>query len=258
MRRAPHNEHAALPVVERGAPSSILAVHGFGGGPGSFDAVADHLPLAAVTLPGHDGVPPATFAQAAAMLAATTTATTILWGYSLGARLALAAAALTPLAGLVLESGRLAVKDDARVALDDARASDLEARGIDAFFADWDNGPLFAHLDAQARHQRRQLRRHHEAGALATVLRNFSAGVAPASFTPLSTPVLLVVGERDVAFRAHAATLQKIFASTQLFIADGCGHQPHIEDPTATALAVKRFTSSLTARAEFSNLEQRS
>lgn len=260
MSSWPGDRAPALPVVQLGAaPSSILAVHGFGGGAGSFDAVAAHLPLSAVTLPGHDGVPPATFAETAAMLAAATTAKTILWGYSLGARLALAAAALTPLRGLVLESGRAdANADDARVALDDARAADLEARGVDAFFADWDNGPLFAHLDARARRQRQQLRRHHDPVALAAVLRNFSPGRTHIALAPRSTPVVLVVGERDAAFRDHAISLQKVLSSSRLFIADGCGHQPHIEDPAATARVVGEFALSLVHRSDVPNLEQRS
>lgn len=248
-----------LPGLPATSTSTLMAVHGFGGSPLSFAEIGNELPLRAVTLPGHDGVPVGSFNDAADRLAATTTAATVLWGYSLGARLALAAAARTPLRALILESGRGDVDGFDRVRLDDERAAVLARDGKDAFFAGWDNGPLFVHLDESARAQRARLRERHSAEGLAAALRAFSPGrQPPVDLDLVRVPVLLLAGARDSASVSRAKILHMRWPRSRLHVLPESGHQPHIEDRTGTVAAVATFLKSLDAPAPADKPELRS
>jgi 2-succinyl-6-hydroxy-2,4-cyclohexadiene-1-carboxylate synthase len=246
----------------------IVALHGFGLSPAAFDGVPAALAevrssrrarvcaLTSIVLPGHAGTPPASFEKAVAGVAcAVDTARArargvVLWGYSLGARIALATAQRQDLAALVLESGTAGIANEvervSRRALDDARARDLETRGLDAFFRDWDAQPLFASLSSRPDvvEKRRAMRAHHEALALAAALRAFSPGRVPSMHGVLAAvrvPTLLLCGERDARYVDEARALAAMLPNARRVVVAGCGHAPHLEDPHATAAAVRTF-----------------
>lgn len=226
--------------------TSLLAVHGFAGGPGSFDDVG--LPLRALTLPGHDGRDAVSFDDAVAEVVATVDEETVQWGYSLGARIALAAALRCPPRALILESGRGSVDDAARAAVDDARADALEDDAA-AFFAAWDDGPLFRHLNEAQRRRRQALRARHDRHQLAAALRAFSPGrQRPFSVARLRIPVLLIAGADDAVYVDHAEHLTRNLPACRLSIVSGCGHQPHLERPAVVARLIRDFVDSLSAQ----------
>ncbi len=256
--------------ITSASSTTLLALHGFGGGPRSFAEVAARLPrgLRAATLPGHvdvdvdvgvDSGADDPFAAAVQRVVDTVISNdhgggVVLWGYSLGARLALAAAlvprARAALAGLILESGRAGDDDDAdaRAALDDERAQQLLADGVDAFFDRWDRGPLFAGLSAEVVDRRRSLRGHHDARRLAQAVSAFSPGrqrdLRPL-LAELRLPTLLLAGEEDRVYRDHAKQMTTKMPDSQLFIVAGCGHIPHLEAPALVADAVATFIDNL-------------
>ena len=234
----------------------VVALHGFGGGPATFDDVAARLatPLFAPLLPGHGDVDACSFDDAVARVAGCVDDDTVLWGYSLGARLALQVALRVPLRGLILESGRGSVDDaqerHARAALDDERADDLAARGVEAFFADWERGPLFSHLDETQRRRRRALRAHHDPRRLAAALRAFSPGrQQPFSVASLHLPVQLIAGSRDAVYVDHAEYLTRMLPACRVSIVSGAGHIPHVECPDAVAAVVNDFLAVLSPQA---------
>ena len=234
----------------------MIALHGFGLGPGAFDDVGALLPwpLHAPLLPGHGAREAMAFDDVVDDLCALVRARgapLVLWGYSLGARLALAVATRVPLLGLVLESGRAGLRDEgdraARRTLDEQRARDLEERGKEAFFVDWDAQPLFKSLAARADvvERRRALRAAHDAHRLAAALRAFSPGAAPFAdahaLAAVGVPTLLIAGDDDAVFKAEARALAALLPSARLAVMQGCGHAPHLEDPRAVAAALTTF-----------------
>lgn len=246
------------PLGAAGASTAVLALHGFGGAPASFEDVARHVGLRAATLPGHCGLDAGSFDDAVARVGATVDAVAadvdggvVLWGYSLGARLALACATARRgrgLRALILESGRGTVDGDARADLDDERAAALVDGGVDAFFAGWERGPLFAHLSAAQQQRRRAWRVAHAPHQLAAALRSFSPGrQRPPRVAGLRLPVLLIAGARDAAYVDHAEHLTRMLPACRLSIVRGAGHIPHFERPDAVGRVVNDFLAVLAA-----------
>ncbi|MDP2339817.1 MAG: alpha/beta fold hydrolase [Deltaproteobacteria bacterium] len=232
----------------------IIALHGFGLGPGSFADVAAALPreLTAPTIAGHgdqEAKPFDDVVDGIVSLVRAQRRPPLLWGYSLGARLALAAALKTPVAGLVLESGTAGLRDAGerrtRCAIDELRAQDLESLGVDAFFRDWDAQPLFASMSARddVSARRRGLRAGHDPKRLAAALRALSPGQRPslhAELHRITAPTLLLVGADDARFIAEARAMSALPAS-ELVVLPGCGHAPHLEDPRAVCTVITAF-----------------
>lgn len=250
------------------SPPLVIALHGFGLGPGAFVDVAAALPfeLRAPELAGHGDSAAQAFDDVVANVAELVLAQPsrpILWGYSLGARIALAVALRTTqttqatqamLAGLVLESGSAGIADEqeraTRRALDESRARALESGGVEAFFRTWDAQPLFASMSARddVSARRRALRARHDAKRLADALRAFSPGARRplhAELQQIAVPTLLIAGADDGRFVAEARALQAIPSST-LALLSGCGHAPHLEDPLAVAAALTAFIQERT------------
>lgn len=176
----------------------------------------------------------------------------VLLGYSMGARLALAAAlAGVPTRGLVLIGGRAGIADADQRTLrrysDDALADDLEQRGLDWFVDFWASRPFYASQFALGEEHietaRRQRLRNAPRG-LAAALRGAGAGAQEAFHARLAevaVPVLVVIGELDVSFRLHAEELISGLPDAELAMIPAAGHATHLEAPGETARRIRAF-----------------
>jgi 2-succinyl-6-hydroxy-2,4-cyclohexadiene-1-carboxylate synthase len=183
----------------------LVLLHGFTGGPSSWDAVVAslHTPALRLTVAGHlDAPPPHFWAQEVARLTALLPAEPVhLAGYSLGGRLALAIAAASParIARLSLIGAHpgLPTEDERRARREvDARWVALLRTGdIHAFATAWEAQPLFAGPDNARRTAARALRRRQEPHCLATALDVLGLGRMP--LVRAACPVRAIAAARD-------------------------------------------------------------
>lgn len=250
---------AALSARTLGTPgaSRVVLVHGFTQtarcwAPIDQSLAADHE-VVAVDAPGHGGSTAisASFAEAVDLVVGAGGPGAYL-GYSMGGRLALAAAIAQPdaIQRLVLVGASPGVADPderaARIAADEALADRIEAIGVDAFLDEWLALPLFAGLHPAAAHL--DERRRNTATGLADSLRRCGTGAQPSQWDRLGElgarrlPVLLVVGEHDAKFRAIAeAMAAAIGPSASIAVVPGAGHTAHLEQPAAFLATARPF-----------------
>jgi len=240
-----------------GAPV-VLLLHGFAGSSEEWHLVNDALTAAgyravAVDLPGHGR----TLAPAGMPLARFTAAETALdlvslldqlgverahWvGYSMGGRLALAAALTRPerVDTLTLESTAPGIADDAaraaRVRSDEALAASIESRGIEWFAESWESLPIFASqrtLHDAVRADLAARRRRNDAAGLAVSLRAVGQGALPYAGDLLGMfprPVLLLTGDLDTKYVELAAAMASRFPIPLHLVVPGAGHNVHLE-----------------------------
>jgi 2-succinyl-6-hydroxy-2,4-cyclohexadiene-1-carboxylate synthase len=175
-------------------------------------------------------------------------------GYSMGGRLALAAALTYPerVATLTLESaspGLETARDRAaRRARDEALAQAILERGVPWFVDFWASLPLFrtqAALPAQVLERIRQGRLAHSAAVLAASLRGLGTGTQP-SYWPrlgkLAPPTLLLSGAKDRKFEALARQMTSAIPRATHRSIPGAGHTLHLEAPQEWADALRLFT----------------
>ena len=165
-------------------------------------------------------------------------------GYSLGGRVALAAALALGerIDRLVLVGASPGLADPsdraARRAADAALARRIERDGIVAFARDWAAQPLFAGMSPEAATRAQADRLGQDPGGLAAALRGLGTGVMPPLWDRLGelvAPVALVVGERDERFRAIAREMAARLPSAQVHVVAGAGHAVALERPAAVA-----------------------
>lgn len=243
-----------------------LALHGFLGDGADWepfrDAAVRGLPglrLAAPTLPGHGSLPappPAEWAGwvdwAVERLLEQGEPCQLL-GYSLGGRLALAAA-LDPrtagrVSGLCLLSASPGLPgEEARAArrlLDAERARRLREEGLKPFLRDWYSLPLFAPLAEAAGIEALALRRGGgDAEALATAIESLSPGRMPdlrPRLAGLGAPLLALAGERDRAYADDASRLAAAAPGGRFRLLPGAGHALLLEAPAEAAAAWRDF-----------------
>ncbi|MGH9017317.1 MAG: alpha/beta fold hydrolase [Acidimicrobiales bacterium] len=243
-----------LPVDVEGAGPHLVLVHGFtqtGRSWGPFGAaLAERHQVVTVDAPGHGRSAGVTvdMAEGARLLAAAGGPAFYL-GYSMGGRLCLHLAVDDPSSvhALVLIGATAGIEDAdgrrERRQRDEALAVELEQLGVEAFVRRWLTRPLFAGLDTTTAGFGARL--ENTVAGLASSLRLAGTG-AQESLWPrlpeLTMPVLAVVGEGDVAFRARAeAMVEAIGDNAALAVIPGAGHAAHLEAPGATAGAVERF-----------------
>jgi 2-succinyl-6-hydroxy-2,4-cyclohexadiene-1-carboxylate synthase len=219
------------------------------------------LPVLAPDLPGHGGSPvPAGGATLSAAVAAALAALDrrglgrAHWvGYSLGGRVALAAALDHPerCASLVLVGATAGIEDDqalaARGAADEALAGELEAGGLAAFVDRWMAQELFAsqgRLGHRGLRAARSERLRGSASGYAASLRGMGQGVQPSFWARLGeveVPVLLVVGEEDGKYGEVARAMADRMAGARVAVVPGAGHAAHVEAPGAVGELVLGF-----------------
>lgn len=238
------------------APPLVL-LHGFASGPELWDLVVSRLPreppVLRPRLPGH-GVPVTEggfLAQAARLLDdvrsfAARAGPPVLAGYSLGGRLALGMTHLDPSCAraLVLVSAHPGLEDPEerrwRREDDERRALEVESRGLPAFLAGWDEGPLFSGrrvLPSEAREALRRSRSSLEPAGLAASLRTTGLGVMPRLALP-ALPVTLLAGSRDTRYRALVEQLAPGRRDVRRIVVPDAGHDLVLEAPEAVARAL--------------------
>lgn len=164
-------------------------------------------------------------------------------GYSMGGRVALAAAILRAerVRGLVLESASPGLAEEAerrrRRADDEALAQRIEHEGLEAFAAAWEQLPLFASRARLPEATRAALRRRLLANrpeGLAACLRGLGVGAQPSFWDDLlhvSTPTLLAVGALDGKFRGIAEEMRRRLPESSATVVPDAGHAVHLERP---------------------------
>lgn len=251
-----------VPAQAARAPVPLILLHGFTGTGAAWDTVRARLPATVVAtapdLPGHGSAPAPTRSGEAGyadlladldarLAAAAADRPAYLWGYSQGARLALALAVRHPerVAGLVLESGSPGLHDPgeqaARRASDEALAARIERDGVDAFLDAWEALPLFGGLRRLPPSERQALRARrgaNTAAGLAAALRAYGTGVQPSYWDRLAgldLPVLLVTGEADPKFTELARHMAERLPRAEHRVLARVGHAPHLEAPDEMA-----------------------
>jgi len=265
-----------LSVHVRGEGPPLVLLHGFTGSAdawdeGALELLARQHRLLVPDLAGHGAsdVPPeparfgldALLADLGVLQERLIPGPAVWLGYSMGGRLALAAAvrSTVPMRGLVLESASPGLADDAerarRRSSDEGWARDLETDGMVAFVDLWLAQPLFASqrmLPLEIRERERERRLRQDPATLAAVLRGFGTGSQP-SFWPdlagLDVPVLLVTGGLDEKFERTADAMAARLSRARRSSVPGVGHAGHLEAPIEWAHRVSAFTASLTGGA---------
>ncbi len=236
----------------------LVLAHGFtqtGRSWGEFGRrLAPGRRLVLVDLPGHGGsdavradLPAAGALLAEAAATAAGGAPFDLFGYSLGARVALHAALGRPegLRRLVLLGATGGIEDPAaraaREQRDRAMADELEASGdLEAFLARWLAQPMFAGLEDPGLGERL---RNTPAG-LASSLRLAGTGTQLplwGRLGDLACPVLALAGATDVRFARHAARLAAGAPTGAWSLVPGAGHAAHLAQPALTVALVAAF-----------------
>ena len=233
----------------------LLLLHGFLGSPASWDAVlaalSHHGPVCCPWLPGHGPASPepARFDEAALALADVLPEGAIIAGYSLGARLALAATLRQPgrARATLLIGGHVGLADRtahlARAALDAQRVAALRAGDLAAFVAAWEALPLFETqraLPAPLQAQQRAVRLAHDPQALAWAFEVAGLAQMPdlrGAVAVACQPLCFMTGALDARFGALAASLVRPPWVTHRIV-PGAGHNLLLEAPAAVAAAL--------------------
>jgi len=206
-----------------------------------------------IDLPGHGGslaVDPAGYMQAAEMALAAAPGDLVLCGYSLGARVALAAALARParVAGLMMVSGHAGIEDPderrQRRDADERLADRISAMDAAQFAQLWNEQPVFA-ADSPQVHERARVELNAAAPArLAPALRV----LGPGAFEPawglladLRMPMLALAGERDGAYPSHAQRIARLARGRSLILPGG--HRQHLENPERLAAELEALCS---------------
>jgi 2-succinyl-6-hydroxy-2,4-cyclohexadiene-1-carboxylate synthase len=237
-----------------GGPPLVL-LHGFLGAPAAWDAVLaalpDHGPVSRPWLPGHGPAPaaPANWESAAQSIADSVPAGAVLAGYSLGARLALAATLARPgrARATLLIGGHVGLATAAeraeRAALDGQRAAALRGGGLAAFVAAWEALPLFASqcaLPAALQARQRAVRLAHDPQALAWAFEVAGLAQMPdlrAAVAAAHQPLCFLTGGLDTRFGALAASLARLPWVAHRSV-PGAGHNLLLEAPAAVAASL--------------------
>ena len=233
----------------------LLCLHGFLGNGGDFAGLVagltDRFRLLAPDLPGHgrSRLPGSvcTMEGCAAALVSwldrEVGRKALLYGYSMGGRLALYLALRYPgrFAAVVLESASPGLADAgaraARRQHDEALARRLEREGTAAFVATWYAQPLFDSLRSAPGFAELLARRQQQpAAGLAASLRGMGTGSQPSLWSELarlSLPLSVIVGENDAKFRDIALKMMTYQSAIDVHVVPGAGHNVHLEQAEA-------------------------
>jgi 2-succinyl-6-hydroxy-2,4-cyclohexadiene-1-carboxylate synthase len=254
-------------VVTAGAGAPLMLVHGFTGCAASWaqlePALATRFKLIMPDLLGHgrtDSPPDSAryrmercVEDLIAILDALGVERTNLLGYSMGGRVALAAAIEYParIASLILESASpglaTAAERQARVTSDNVLADFIEREGVEAFVARWERNPLFSTQERLPEAVRLRLR-HQRLLSNRTGLANSLRGLGTGAQTPLWERLgqlrmrcLIMAGELDAKFVDIARRMAPAIAGARLAVVPGAGHAVHLEQPEAFERLVVDF-----------------
>jgi 2-succinyl-6-hydroxy-2,4-cyclohexadiene-1-carboxylate synthase len=243
------------------ARQRLVLLHGFTQTSVSWGPVVEALQgrfsLVLPDAPGHGGSSSvrADLWRTADLLAQAVSFRSTWVGYSMGGRTALHVALAHPdrIDRLVLISTSAGIEDAgqraARRTADEALAARIEREGTERFLEWWLAQPLFASLPREA--ARVEDRLANTPAGLASSLRWAGAGAQGPLWDRLGQladrglPVLLLAGELDHAYRAHAERMAALIGPTaNIEVVTGAGHACHLERPFEVAAAITRFCLS--------------
>jgi 2-succinyl-6-hydroxy-2,4-cyclohexadiene-1-carboxylate synthase len=236
-------------------PSPLVLLHGFTQTRQSWRRTIAHLDGAAggaqrvlaPDLPGHGHAAqrPASFPAAIAYVRALADGRFALGGYSMGGRIALAAAlalGANQVERLILVGASPGIADNAerarRKAADDALADRIEQIGVEAFAAEWGVQPLFEGQPDEVAAAAHADRLRNTPEGLAAALRGLGTGVMEPLWDrlpELAMPVTLLAGERDEKFRAIADRMAERIPRAEIHLVPGAGHAAQLERPDVVA-----------------------
>jgi 2-succinyl-6-hydroxy-2,4-cyclohexadiene-1-carboxylate synthase len=193
---------------------------------------------------GHAAARPASFTACTAYMRALGGERFALAGYSMGGRIALAAALALGdrVERLVLVGASPGLADAgeraARRAADEALAERIGAIGIEAFADEWAAQPLFSGQPERVAAAARADRLRNTPEGLAAALRGLGTGVMEPLWDrlgELAMPVTLLVGERDEKFRGVAEEMASLMVDARVVVVPGAGHAAQLERPDVVA-----------------------
>jgi 2-succinyl-6-hydroxy-2,4-cyclohexadiene-1-carboxylate synthase len=161
-------------------------------------------------------------------------------GYSMGGRLALAAALRRPgkFGAVVLVGTSAGIEDDSqrsqRRAADEELAEWIERHSIGEFADRWETQPVFASQGPELVAAQREGRLSHEPERLAQLLRSAGQGMFEPVWDRLEEidcPVLAVAGELDTGYADAAFRIAERVKHGRARLIGGAGHAPQLERP---------------------------
>jgi 2-succinyl-6-hydroxy-2,4-cyclohexadiene-1-carboxylate synthase len=240
---------------------ALVLVHGFAQTSAAWDELRAELPagieVVAPTLPGHGEVADAqakitveTTRRLLAEMIESVDGPVVLWGYSLGARVALDLLLERPgvAAAAIIESGAPGIVDPLaradRRSRDEALARRLENGTIEQFVELWEQLPALGTQSEELIARQRPMRLAQNPAALAVALR----GLGQPAYEPgwdrlgeISIPVLLMTGEDDAVYHAHAERMAELLPNATRTVIPGVGHSAHLSRPDLAASAAIDF-----------------
>ena len=171
-------------------------------------------------------------------------------GYSMGGRLALAAALRRPpkFGGVVLVGTSAGIEDAeeraGRRRADEELADWIATHSIEEFAARWEAQPVFASQPPEVVTAQRPGRLSHDPGRLAQLLRSAGQGMFEPVWHELERidcPVLAIAGELDTKYADAAFRIAERVKHGQARLIAGAGHAPHLERPDEFAEVLLDF-----------------
>ncbi len=250
------------PLVLSKGSIPVVCLHGFLGAPEDWRPLAEALGsdfgVLALPLPGHGAPAVRDFDEAVSRVVEflRTRPPAHLVGYSMGGRLALAAAlrlsrhAASAIRSLTIISATPGIVSDvaraARARDDDRLADKLERQGLERFVRDWYAQPLFASLADRPALLRELITRRAQgdAAARAGALRALTVGRQPSFWDDLprlEIPTQWIAGDRDAKYFAIAARAAALCLHGRALTVCGVGHLPHMERVSFTTERIRAF-----------------
>lgn len=177
----------------------------------------------------------------------------VLYGYSMGGRIALEAAIQRPelFRGLILESSSAGLSGNAerekRRTIDRKRAEEIR-RSFPTFLQSWVELPLFGPMTPSERETMIHHLGQSNPEAMADIIEAASPGLAPSRMiecASLHLPVLLITGEQDEKYRAIHSKLHETFPISERVVIPGAGHRVHRQQPKALIEPISSYLSEI-------------
>lgn len=175
----------------------------------------------------------------------------LLYGYSMGGRLALKTASANPdlFHGLILESTTNGIEDDTkrkeRQQIDQKRADAIESN-YKTFLSNWEEAALFKSpfaVNQKRMTQYHQIHLDQNANAMAASLRGFGTGFmtpVTAYSTEFSQPSMLIAGSADEKYKRINKKLTSFFSNVHLCFIEA-GHRVHLDNPSELINEITNF-----------------
>lgn len=246
-----------------GNDETVLLMHGFLLDMNSMEIIAAHLEghfnILNVDLPGFGKTPSTgeyTMDDISDSLAALVSSLGLgpvhILGYSMGGRVAVSFMVNHPdmVLSAVLESSSPGINDlterQKRFQMDRDRAKKISSDYV-SFINEWEQLGLFStqnSIDEKLQHSQRKNRLAQHPEGAADSLTKYGTGIQKSywdSLTFVSTPVLLVVGEKDEKFVSINRKMKELLKNAQFEIISDTGHNIHMEAADKFGIIILEF-----------------